>query len=515
MRIVYIGAVAASARWFEETLESGGDVVAVLTLPAERAGRHSDYADLRPVAQAHGLPVHDMVDVNDAATLELTRRLEPDVIFAFGWSQLLRPALLALGPVVGSHPALLPRDRGRHPITWAFVDGLEESGLTFLWLDEGPDSGDILWQRAFAIGPDDDAADVYATVEALGREAIREFLPQLRDGTAPRRPQDEESATYRRKRTDDDRWIDWRWLARRIHNLVRGLARPYVGALTRCDGQDVLVWRSRFSSRPVNGVSPGSSKASRVRSSPPATGRSSSSSSSLGFGLGRCPVRGALVTVMIVCAHPDDETLGCGGTIRRHVTAGDDVSWVIATQAHEPQWSAAVIERKAREVDEVAAALGVVRQVRLGCPSSRVDVTPRSDLIRAVRRGCRRRAPELLYVVHPGDVHPDHADVFESTMSVLKGFRMGSPGVRRVLAFETLFSTEAAAPGRDPFVPTVFVDIGTFIEDKVRITALYGSEAQEDPLPRDESSIRALARFCGTSVGLEYAEAFELVREFV
>lgn len=257
MRIVYIGAVAASARWLEETIESGGDVVAVLTLPAERAGRHSDYVDLRPVARAHGAPVHDVVDVNDAATLELIRRLEPDVIFVFGWSQLLQPALLALAPVIGSHPALLPRDRGRHPITWVLVDGLEESGLTFLWLDAGPDSGDILWQRAFPIDPDADAADVYATVEALGCEAIREFLPQLRAGTAARRQQDEEYATYRRKRTDDDRWIDWSWSARRIHNLVRGLARPYVGALARCDGQDVLVWRSRLSSRPVDGVSPG------------------------------------------------------------------------------------------------------------------------------------------------------------------------------------------------------------------------------------------------------------------
>jgi methionyl-tRNA formyltransferase len=257
MRIVYVGAVAASAAWLEETLASGGDVVGVITLPAERASRHGDYADLRPTASAHGIPVHEAADVNDPAVLGLIRRLAPDVLFVFGWSQLLGPGLLALAPVIGSHPALLPRDRGRHPITWALVDGLPESGLTFFWLDEGPDSGDILWQRAFPIGPDEDAADVYATVEELGREAVREFLPQLQAGTAPRRLQDQESATYRRKRTDADRWIDWRWPAQRIHNLVRGLARPYVGALARCSGQDVLVWRSRLSSRPADGVSAG------------------------------------------------------------------------------------------------------------------------------------------------------------------------------------------------------------------------------------------------------------------
>jgi N-acetylglucosamine malate deacetylase 1 len=221
------------------------------------------------------------------------------------------------------------------------------------------------------------------------------------------------------------------------------------------------------------------------------------------------------VKVMVVCAHPDDETLGCGGTIRRHVTVGDDVTWVITTQAHEPQWSPVVIEEKKREVDEVAGALGVARPVRLGFPSSRLDVTPRADLIRAVHDVIGEVRPELVYVVHPGDVHRDHAEVFEATMSVLKGFRMAALGVRRVLAFETLSSTEAAAPSRDPFVPTVFVDIGGFLDDKVRIMALYRSEGQEYPMPRDESAIRALARLRGASVGLEHAEAFELVRELV
>ena len=219
--------------------------------------------------------------------------------------------------------------------------------------------------------------------------------------------------------------------------------------------------------------------------------------------------------VMVVCAHPDDETLGCGGTIQKHVAAGDEVSWVIATQAHEPQWTAETIERKAREVDEVAAAYGLARHVRLGFPSSQLDVTPRAELIGAMHGVLDDVRPELVYVVHPGDVHRDHRDVFEATMSVLKGFRMCSFGVRRVLAYETLSSTDAAAPGDRPFVPTVFSDIGDFLEQKLAIMARYGSEAQDHPLPRTESAIRALARFRGATVGVEYAEAFELVRELV
>jgi methionyl-tRNA formyltransferase len=245
MRIVYIGAVEFSRQLLEETLDAGGEVVAVLTLPAEGAGFHGDYADLGPVAAARGVAVHRIGNVNEPATIELIRSFGPDVIFVFGWSQLLGPELLTLAPCVGTHPALLPRNRGRHPLTWALVEGLEETGLTFLWLDEGADSGDILWQRPVPIEPEDDAASLYEKITLLGREAVRELLPLLDAGTAPRVPQEAELATSWRKRTDEDRWIDWSAPTRAVHGLVRGLARPYVGALTRRGGQDVLVWKAR------------------------------------------------------------------------------------------------------------------------------------------------------------------------------------------------------------------------------------------------------------------------------
>lgn len=219
---------------------------------------------------------------------------------------------------------------------------------------------------------------------------------------------------------------------------------------------------------------------------------------------------------LVVCAHPDDETLGCGGTMLKHVDAGDDVHWAVATQAHEPAWSAEAIERKAAEVDAVAAAYGLAGHTRLGFPSSRLDVTPRAELMAAVGGVVERVRPELVYVVHPGDVHGDHADVYESTLAVLKAFRMGALGVRRVLAFETLSSTDAAPP--EPyraFLPSVYSDIGPQLERKLEIMALYASEAQPDPLPRGPSAIRALARLRGATVGVEYAEAFRVVRELV
>jgi N-acetylglucosamine malate deacetylase 1 len=218
----------------------------------------------------------------------------------------------------------------------------------------------------------------------------------------------------------------------------------------------------------------------------------------------------------VICAHPDDETLGCGGTMLKHVASGDDLTWAIATQAHEPQWSRETIELKALEVDRVAEAYGVARHHRLGFPSSRLDITPRSELIAAIGDVVERERPETVYVVHPGDVHGDHADVFEATLAVLKAFRTTALGVRRVLAYETLSSTEAAPPSAErAFVPTVFSDVSDWLERKLEIMALYESESQLDPLPRGPEAIRALARFRGATVGLRYAEALRLVRELV
>jgi N-acetylglucosamine malate deacetylase 1 len=218
--------------------------------------------------------------------------------------------------------------------------------------------------------------------------------------------------------------------------------------------------------------------------------------------------------ILVVCAHPDDETLGCGGTILKHVAAGDSVLWAIATSAHEPAWTASVIEQKTAEIASVQKAYGIEDVTRLGFPSTQLDRVSRRELMAAIAGVVEHDRPEVVYVVHPGDVHSDHADVYDATLAVLKAFRMASLGVRRVLAFETLSSTDAAPPQpHRAFLPTVFTDIGEQLERKVEIMALYATEAQPDPFPRGPSAMRALARLRGATVGIEAAEAFSLVRE--
>ena len=155
------------------------------------------------------------------------------------------------------------------------MEGLTESGLTFFYMDEGADSGDILWQRPFTITLDDDAGTLHAKLKLLAAEAIAEFLPQLRDGTAPRIPQDHSKATYWRKRGETDGIILWNAPSMRIYNLVRALTRAVSREHIHYSTQrKVIIWRSRlidrmppeFSPEPPGGLLSLSSQAMLVRS---------------------------------------------------------------------------------------------------------------------------------------------------------------------------------------------------------------------------------------------------------
>lgn len=245
-RIVFIGAVDFSAHCLREVLHNGGNVVAVVTPKPELAERNSDFADLGPIAASYGIPIHHMVSVGDPETIAFIRQMQPDVIFVFGLSQLIPAELLEIPPIgcVGTHPALLPKNRGRHPLIWALVEGLTESGLTFFFLDEGADSGDILWQRAFPIALEDDAHTLYRKIGTLASEAIAEFLPQIETGTAPRTPQNHGMATYWRKRTAEDGEIRWEEPTIKIYNLVRALTHPYVGANSYWRDKKFTVWKA-------------------------------------------------------------------------------------------------------------------------------------------------------------------------------------------------------------------------------------------------------------------------------
>lgn len=217
--------------------------------------------------------------------------------------------------------------------------------------------------------------------------------------------------------------------------------------------------------------------------------------------------------ILVISAHPDDETLGMGGTLLKHREAGDEVRWLVATAGWEPRWDAAVLARKRSEVAAVAAHYGVAEHRVAGLPATRVADLPLNQVIDAIAPSFAWQ-PQAVYCVHPGDVHTDHRAVFDAAWILAKPFRAGQGGVRRFLCYETLSSTDAAPP--DParaFIPTAWSDIGPQLDGKLAAMALYASEAQPDPLPRGPSAIHALARLRGAQVGIGHAEAFRVLRD--
>lgn len=218
--------------------------------------------------------------------------------------------------------------------------------------------------------------------------------------------------------------------------------------------------------------------------------------------------------VLAIATHPDDETLGCGGTLLNHKDRGDDLYWLIVTSAWEPDYSRGAVQKQEQQVQAVKTAYPFTGTEWLRFPTIRLETVPINELITRLREVIRQIGPEVVYVPSPFDVHTDHRVVFNAAIAVMKPFYMRSLGIRRVLSCEVPSETDAGPPSlRDGFVPQVFSDISATVERKLAIFKLYDSEIQPEPLPRSLSAIRALVRHRGATAGVEYAEAFMLVRE--
>jgi len=181
-----------------------------------------------------------------AYLLERLGGVAPDFVFSFYYRRMLSPAILALASrgALNLHGSLLPKFRGRAPINWAILQGERQTGVTLHYMTAKPDAGDIVAQRAFPILRDDTALDVFRKVCALTEITLHEALPSLLAGTAPRVPQDLAAGSYCRGRTPEDGRIDWRCRAQQIHDLVRAVAPPYPGALTRWAGRPARILRT-------------------------------------------------------------------------------------------------------------------------------------------------------------------------------------------------------------------------------------------------------------------------------
>ena len=217
-------------------------------------------------------------------------------------------------------------------------------------------------------------------------------------------------------------------------------------------------------------------------------------------------------TVLVVAPHPDDETLGCGGTLLRHIAHEEAVHWLIVSDMRtEYGFAEARVSQRIEEIQNVAAAYDFAEVHNLGFPPAGLDALPMKELVRSIGQAITDISPSVLYLPFRGDVHTDHAAVFDAVVSCTKWFRY--PSIRRILCYETLSETDFGLDPATGFTPHSFVDITPYLERKIEIAEMYAGEMGEFPFPRSAEALQALAKVRGATCGCQAAESFMLLRE--
>lgn len=217
-------------------------------------------------------------------------------------------------------------------------------------------------------------------------------------------------------------------------------------------------------------------------------------------------------TVLVVAAHSDDEALGCGGSIARHVAEGDSVHVVFLADGVTSR-NESVPDDLVSRIDATEKAcqiLGVESKWFLGLPDNQLDSLPLIEIIKPLEKVIQKIRPQVVYTHHFGDLNVDHRVSHQAVMTACRPLPKGC--VAEMYTFEVMSSTEWNSPGYLPFTPNMFVDISDFLDVKMRALEAYCEEMRTVPHSRSLDNLTELARHRGKCVGFYAAEAFMTMR---
>ena len=216
--------------------------------------------------------------------------------------------------------------------------------------------------------------------------------------------------------------------------------------------------------------------------------------------------------ILVVAAHPDDEVLGCGGTIAGHVAEGDYVNIVYMADGVSSRNQNDETSFKQRQIaaEKAHEILGINQAYYLGFADNKMDSLPLLDIVKPLEDIIRSMKPEIVYTHHYGDLNVDHRKTHQAVMTACRP----QPGnsVRESYAFEVMSSTEWAKSKFDSFFPNYYVEITKFLDKKMAALDAYPLEMRPEPHTRSIEHLRSLAYHRGNCVGVRAAEAFELIR---
>jgi len=247
MRLAFLGTPAFAVPTLERIVETGHQVLAVLTQPDRPRGRGQNTAasPIKETAIRLALPVYQPERVRHPEAVEYLRALALDAMVVVGYGQIIPQSVIDLAPlgIINVHASLLPKYRGAGPIQWAIVNGETRTGVTTMRIDAGLDTGDMLLKAETDISPEETALELGARLSVMGADLLVDTLAGLAAGNITPRPQDSSQATYAPLLKKEDGQIDWAQPASAIHNRVRGL-QPWPGAFTAFRGQTLHIWKA-------------------------------------------------------------------------------------------------------------------------------------------------------------------------------------------------------------------------------------------------------------------------------
>ena len=249
LRIIFMGTADFGGPTLEKLADSRENKIAVITQPDRPQGRGRKIlpTPVKKIALDKGLEVFQPEKINDEESIKRIKEFNPDIILVVAYGQILSNHILNIPKIgcINIHGSLLPKHRGAAPINRAVINGEKETGITFIFMNEKVDAGDIIFQEKIDILPDETCGELYYRLSDLSASSLPKLLKKIKSGKIERISQDNKLVTFARKMNKEDGKIDWSDKGEKVYNLIRGTI-PYPGAFTYYKGRKLKITRARF-----------------------------------------------------------------------------------------------------------------------------------------------------------------------------------------------------------------------------------------------------------------------------
>jgi len=266
-KIIFMGTADFGRPVLEKLTDNKENKVAVVTQPDRPQGRGRKIlpTPIKKIALNIGLEVFQPANINDKESIKKLKGHNPDIILVVAYGQILSNNILDIPKIgcINIHASLLPKYRGAAPINRAIINDEKETGITFMFMNEKVDAGEIIFQEKIDILRDETCGELYYRLSDLSAQFLPKLLEKIKSGRMERISQDNKLVTLARKMSKEDGKIDWSNKGKKVYSLIRGTI-PYPGAFTYYKGKKLKITQARFLNDYQSKKDTGSSKPGRI-----------------------------------------------------------------------------------------------------------------------------------------------------------------------------------------------------------------------------------------------------------